>query len=546
MTPVFRSRYAAAMSFGTVLFAALYGWLALTSLHLTGGMLVYPLDDTYIQMAMANTLASSGTYGFVAGIPAFSSTSPLWVLVLSAGALAGALEILPALLNVCAALLVLHVSIQYLISRGWTAGWLIGATAAINLVPPLAVVAAIGLEHVFHIWMSALFAIAMSRALVPGPRTRKQNAALLVTTLFLAASRFDGLILIACGALLLAVWRFRLAMAVVAVASVPVAVHGAFAIAQGWHPLPTSVIVKGNYPAAASTTGVAQMATARATRISGRLHNVTPDHDLSALAILAFVNIGGLLWGLGRRQTATIEMRMSMLAVGTLVLHALVARADRVFGRYEAYLLVLGILAAGPWLHRAATHLRGFWQNGIMARITVAATCVLAAASLVPIGARSVALAAKIPAGSHEIYLQAVQLARFTRQTLPGEPVALNDLGVLAYAGNIRPVDVMGLGTIDVARALSRRELTPARLDALVREQGAVAAIIHVPFVHFIVGGVPESWIPVADFVIPEARVVADRVVTIFALAPDQIDRLKTGLTAFAKDLPPGATVVPR
>jgi hypothetical protein len=184
------------------------------------------------------------------------------------------------------------------------------------------------------------------------------------------------------------------------------------------------------------------------------------------------------------------------------------------------------------------------WSQGAGARTAVVATALLAAAILVPVSARAAALMSKIPAGSHEIYLQSSQLARFARETLPGEPVAVNDLGFFAYAGNIKPVDVMGLGTIEVARARHRRELTPRTLDAIVRRHGAAAAIIHVPFVTMVVGGVPESWIPVADYVNQHERVVASRVVTIFALAPEDIPRLRAGLTAFAASLPPGPTVV--
>ena len=57
-------------------------WLA--GMSLCGGELCYPLDDTYIHLAMARQLAESGTWGLEAGVPVFASSSPLWTVLLAA------------------------------------------------------------------------------------------------------------------------------------------------------------------------------------------------------------------------------------------------------------------------------------------------------------------------------------------------------------------------------------------------------------------------------------------------------------------------------
>ena len=48
-----------------------------------GGEYVYPIDDTYIHIAMAKCLAFDGTWGVEAGKTAFCSSSPLWTLLLA-------------------------------------------------------------------------------------------------------------------------------------------------------------------------------------------------------------------------------------------------------------------------------------------------------------------------------------------------------------------------------------------------------------------------------------------------------------------------------
>ena len=43
----------------------------------------YPLDDTYIHMAIARNVAQSGTWGINAGEFAPASSSPLWTVILA-------------------------------------------------------------------------------------------------------------------------------------------------------------------------------------------------------------------------------------------------------------------------------------------------------------------------------------------------------------------------------------------------------------------------------------------------------------------------------
>src|ERR1700761_3174954 len=50
---------------------------------LAGRPFGYPLDDTYIHMAVVRTLATSGVWGVGAGMPAAASSSPLWTVMLA-------------------------------------------------------------------------------------------------------------------------------------------------------------------------------------------------------------------------------------------------------------------------------------------------------------------------------------------------------------------------------------------------------------------------------------------------------------------------------
>ena len=65
-----------------------------------GGALVYWIEDAYIHLAMARSLLEHGVYGVTPHEFTTSSSSPLWVLLLSAAmALAGPDARLPLALN---------------------------------------------------------------------------------------------------------------------------------------------------------------------------------------------------------------------------------------------------------------------------------------------------------------------------------------------------------------------------------------------------------------------------------------------------------------
>jgi hypothetical protein len=121
-----------------------------------GGPFGYPLDDTYIHMAIGRTIATSGVWGASPAAPAAASSSPLWTLLL-AGAYAvypgAAFLYVPLLFNMFAAcgliMLLLTMFRQQPASSALVAA--IGFAAAL---PSLSV---LGMEHVLH----ALLAVAL-------------------------------------------------------------------------------------------------------------------------------------------------------------------------------------------------------------------------------------------------------------------------------------------------------------------------------------------------------------------------------------------------
>src|SRR5688572_4021687 len=123
-----------------------------TALRGTDGHLVYALDDAYIHMAVAKTLASHGIWGCTPYHFSSSSSSLLWTFVLAvAYRLFGVHDVIPLVLNVTfalGALLVAHLSLAR-----FGVPSLVRASALLGIVItfPLTGMVLMGMEHILHL-----------------------------------------------------------------------------------------------------------------------------------------------------------------------------------------------------------------------------------------------------------------------------------------------------------------------------------------------------------------------------------------------------------
>lgn len=187
---------------------------------ITSGAFVYPLDDTYIQMAMAKNLIGHGYWGATAQGFSNPASSIAWPILLAAmtGAF-GADVRLPLVLNVLAGVALL--SAVHLVLR-WHCSNRAGqfaALIAVLIAVPLIPIVRLGMEHtlvcVVSLWMAVAGARACERrdGFYRGPFPIALLAALTV------AMRYDAAAVVISLLLLWTVnrgWRFSTAVALVA------------------------------------------------------------------------------------------------------------------------------------------------------------------------------------------------------------------------------------------------------------------------------------------------------------------------------------------
>lgn len=478
----------------TVLLAGAGALLAL-SLRQTGGVLTYTLDDPHIHLALAEQILT-GHYGINPGEVASPSSSmlfPLLLALLLAIGLGEAAPLVLALTGQAAAVWLLAAAVAPCLPRpAWA---LIAAPLMVLAINGFALPLT-GMEHPLHIAASLAVVLGLARV----ARGESAPGWLLAAILLAPALRFEGyaLALSATAALALVGQRRAALLALAGLAALTVAYGGTMA-ALGLPLLPSSVMVKSAVSAAA----------------------VEADSRgaLVALVVNALRNAmtwqGALLLAGGAALAATAPRALWPVVLPVLAAvaaHLLVGRFGW-FGRYEVY--ALAILLATLALA---------WRGRPLAMLAALA---LAAAGYVTVTRQS-------PAAALGIHEQHRQMHRFSRAF--ADPVAVNDLGHVAWNNPAPVLDLWGLGSEDARRLTAIQGRTVETLRTLTAGRASYAMIYDIAFV----GAIPSEWCRVAA--LTTSRVIAASDTVSFWL----IDRtreaaIREALTAFAPGLPSGA-----
>lgn len=161
--------------------------LTAAALSLTGGHLVYALDDAYIHMAVARNLADHGVWGVTRHEFTSSTSSIVWPLLLAAARVVGlSLDHAPLLLNVVFGLVVIAAA-----ARAVPGPPLVRAVVLVALVllTPLPTLALTGMEHTLHIASVLVLGLVLDRAFQGAERPGLLAAAGALAT----AARYESL-----------------------------------------------------------------------------------------------------------------------------------------------------------------------------------------------------------------------------------------------------------------------------------------------------------------------------------------------------------------
>ncbi len=493
----------------------LAGMAALLNLILreTGGILNYTLDDPYIHLALAENLVK-GHYGVNANEFASPSSSILYPFLVAAALAVGFGQWAPLVLNVIGA----AGSAWILSGLFWDAlhktdkgnvSWIALLTIPFLLLSMNGYALGFtGMEHTLHVWAS----LAIIRGLIVMGRTETVPMFLLLACIAAPLLRFEGAAL--GGAALLAIcftghWRAGLSTGVVLAGCLIGYVTTMLSL--GLPPMPSSVMVKSGPTAAL----VANRFDAIGMEIFANVRASLANRQGTVLAVLIILLL------LRTLRATKPERTVAYVAAAAGFAHLLAGRWDWFF-RYEVYIIAT-LIAANLYL----------WGPVIGSKVRRVTTPALLVFAFPAIGFPYLMGVMLTPSASGNIYTQQHQMHRFATEYFT-EPVAVIDLGWVAYDNDNYVLDLWGLGN-ETARQMYRTEgRTPAPIRKLSDDANATYAMLYDEVFY---EGLPEEWCLIGQLETPQVT-ASFATVEFFLIKPTEEARMRDAMESFTATLP--------
>ena len=518
-------------------------WYVLRHTH---GTFMYPLDDTFIHMALARNLAFHGVWGMNPYAFASASSSVLYTLLLATLFKLFSVHVLiPFVINGIVAIGVLVVVRRWLEKEGVSGAGQLVILLGLIFLTPLPILVICGMEHTLQCLFCFLFIYGFSgwleKATTSTTGSWKLPWPLFVYGMLVTFVRYEGLFLIAIACVIL--WYHRklaLAVRLGFISVLPLVVFGVYSVAKGSYFLPNSVLLKSE---------------GAPLNIGGMLHYVnsllvdkltvvktdslpvgSPRPGISLLAtqrLLLLLPLSFLVFWKYIRQRVAYGYILGMLLVVT-VIHLCFAATGWLY-RYEAYLIFCSAVIVGllVWQYgREVLNGKGTIVRWMMAVVVFAV--------VFPLVLRSAAAFSRTGDACVNIYQQQYQMGQFLRTYYDGDVNAVNDIGAVSFFTRGANIDLWGLGNIQVARSRKSGRWNPGFLDSLCRAQGAGTAVFYEKWFN---DSMRNRWTKVATWRIGNNVICGDDSVSFFAIRAVDAPVLKGNLQAFEKQLPAGVEV---
>lgn len=509
-----------------LLLAGLF-FAARSILQATGSTWVYTIDDPYIHMAMAKNLAFSGIYGVTPFEFSSSSSAPLWTLLLAGSfRLLGQYDVVPGIWAASCAVASVYLADRIGRLLGLTSWSRLWCNLCMVVMTPLVPLVATGMEHAAHLLLIlALLLAFVSHLDKPGGGSacRLFGLAALATGV-----RYETLFVVLPLAMYLFARNKRAsALLLIVFASLPVVLYGLVSISRGNAFLPTSLLLKGHFPAARTARDVFDMLGGRGLRALWRA-----PHLLLLLVPLA------LAARIPSKRFAHLP-GLSICFLCAVFIHLQFADTGW-FYRYEAYLMPPLLLLAFAVLAECLSRCPSFGPRSL--RIPAILLVVLCAMGvLAPAGWRGGRAWRDVSPAATHLYREQYLIAHFIKAMYPpGARIALNDLGALSYYPDSPHIlDLWGLGSYEVAN-IRRGKADPVKGFARLIEDFMPDLVVVYP--DWFGDLLPASLIPVATWS-SSAHYWNAGSVAFFAPTPARAESLADRLREYEPGLPATVTL---
>jgi len=493
---------------GGTLFVLLNIW----GVVLNSGVFVYPIDDTYIHLSMAEQIVR-GEYGINPGEFASAGSSIIYPFLLLPFAGTEFHQYMPLFWNGVALVWALVLIEKIFRESGFYATHNTRLMAIIAMVvAPVSLniigIALLGMEQMLHILL-VLFALL---GVIRWQANRRLDFYLVSAILIAPLIRYEatGISLLMA---FMVLWdgqkRAGVFLGLLAVLSL--IVFGTLLYLADGNFLPNSVLRK--------------MEVARqVTHLPFLINFSTPSNTLISLLFLTLAVAIALTLYLGRADRQSLSMRIGLITITALVGHVIFGGISE-GNRYETYIIVFGVLAFWVFL------LPILQQRGAL---SIFARVIALAMLILPLNYFANQAIERGPFSMQSVFAQQMQLARFARDYVKA-PIMVNDIGLPSFKNDNYVVDIWGLASKPALDAWSKNA-PRGWANTLAVETGADLAMVYENWVR---PAVAPGWTTLGYLTLKgPSYAVAGRQVTFFATNPQSVERLQNLMRDFAPTLP--------
>jgi len=490
----------------------------------THGVFMYPFDDTFIHLTIADNLLK-GNWGVNPNEFSSASSSILYTLLLAVFRFFSKSSLVPFVIN-CLAGVVILIALHYWL-RKHVINYVVQSIIFFLVIffTPLPLLVISGMEHTLQCLFSFLFIFYFSDWMEESNYSSKRILPfrILFYAVLLSTIRYEGLFIIAIAVLLLiGKKKFYAATLLVIVSVTPLLVFGLISLNKGNFFLPNSVLVKSG-----------SFNNANAVRF---LYDIVFEkwvyarNGMAALATQRLLIILPLLYLLFKKYLRRSYSYILLFLFGTTILQLSFASTGYLY-RYEAYLVFCFMIIVPVLFFKYGKQV---FAN-VVSLVSKLAVLAIAFFLFFPLILRGITALNKTTQACINIYDQQYQMAMFTRQFYNQKSIALNDIGAVGYFTDSRIIDLWGLADVRVTKSKKQHYWTAPFLDSLSRASNVQLAIIY------------DSWFPdpllklwnkVASWEIQNNVICGDSIVSFYALNSSSKDVIREQLKSFEQRLP--------
>lgn len=500
------------------------------SITINQGIFTYVLDDPYIHMAMAKNLILHGVWGVDKYGFTSSSSSPLWIIVLSlAYSLFGINVFIPFILNITFATIFIFTA--YSIFRYYKMQPMYNLIFLLFLIffTPIPALAFTGMEHILQIVLVVLFAFISAQVLCEDKSSTFKYYTLLILASMVVAVRYEDLIVVLIIAAMFFIKKeYWKSLSILGTGMIPVFAYGIYSTLNGWFFLPNSLITKTIFVEAKT----------QAFSLNGIVLLVNNFLNIQNLFIFIplILAAGLLIFRFEKKILWNAPNILLTIFIGTATLHMIAARTGW-FYRYEAYLIALGILTIAIGINEYLPAVPKWDKKLISKNLTLILIIFVLFISLVGRGYCSFN---EVPTATHNVYDQQYQMGLFIQKYYKGDAVSLNDVGAVNYVTDIKSVDLLGLSGLNVSKSILNENYTIKDIDNITHQNHVKVIIVYEDLYRkYLTGGIPSDWIKVGQWKISNRITCFMDTVSFYAIDPQDAENLTKNLKEFSSQLPP-------